>query len=97
MKKIYNLYSTLSSENSHIRNYYTLKYIETEQLSYCKTVMIQADSMAKELHLFPKSHVVELKFYRGRYNMFEEEYKAAKDDLEFALNLCHKDATNSKL
>lgn len=69
----------------------------TEQLSYCKTVITQADSMAKELHLFPKSHVVELKFYRGRYNMFEEEYKAAKDDLEFALNLCHKDATNSKL
>jgi len=69
----------------------------TEQLSYCKTAMITADAYVSELHLFPKSHVVEFKFYRGRYNMFEENYKEAKADLEYALNVCHKNATNSKL
>jgi len=70
---------------------------KTEQLSYCKTAMITADGYVSDLQLFPQSHVVQFKFYRGRYNMFEENYPEAKADLEYALNICHKGATKCKI
>lgn len=69
----------------------------TEQLSYCSTAIRVAHPFLNDLHSFPKSHVVQFKFYSGKHSMLEENYKEAKLSLEFAFKHCHKDSIKNKI
>jgi hypothetical protein len=40
--------------------------------------------------------MVTYRYYVGRLNMFEDQYEAAEEDLEYALAHCHKDAQGNK-
>ena len=40
--------------------------------------------------MFPKSQTVAFHFYRGRFYLYQEEYKKAEDDLALALKDCHR-------
>lgn len=42
------------------------------------------------------SDMVTYRYYVGRLNMFEDQYEAAEENLEYALVHCHKDAIANK-
>lgn len=49
------------------------------------------------LDQFPKSHVIQFKYYSGKHLMFQERYKKAKEELDYALKYCHKDSKKKKI
>lgn len=43
------------------------------------------------MSLMPKSWRVNAAFYKGRFNMFNNDFERARQELNLALSLCHKD------
>jgi len=69
----------------------------TEKLGYCKTSIIALNDFMGDLNSFPRSHVVQFKYFSGKFRMFEEKYTEAREDLEYAFQHCHKDSIENKL
>jgi hypothetical protein len=42
--------------------------------------------------LMPKSWRVNVAYYKGRYHMYNNDFKQARDELNSALQLCHNQA-----
>lgn len=58
-------------------------------LKHVKTTIRCMKDYDDQLHIFERSDSVTYKYYCGRYRLLEENYTAAKTDLEFAFKFCY--------
>jgi len=60
-------------------------------LKHVKTTIRCMKDYENRLNVFQLSDTVTYKYYCGRYRLLEENYMAAKSDLEFAFKCCHNE------
>ena len=74
-------------------------YFKLNSIALCKNVLralAASEAEIPPLHLFPKSHRVTFKYYRGVIAFLDENYAEAETHLTEALDLCHRDATRNR-
>jgi nuclear mRNA export protein PCID2/THP1 len=70
-------------------------YFKLNTLRLCKNLLRPVES--RKLHEQGKmSEMVTYRFYVGRLFLFEDQYQAAEENLDYALQHCHKDALSNK-
>ncbi|KAJ1742897.1 COP9 signalosome (CSN) subunit [Coemansia sp. RSA 989] len=81
----------------HMANILFSLYVRHKAYNLCDS-MVRALKAAElpPMSQFPMSDQVAFKYYRGMLAFRNEKYKSAKDDLEFALEHCHRDSYNNK-
>ena len=70
-------------------------YFRLNTLRLCKNLLRPVES--RKLHEQGKmSEMVTYRYYVGRLFLFEDQYQAAEENLDYALQHCHKDAVANK-
>ncbi|CAB9498203.1 PCI domain-containing protein 2 homolog [Seminavis robusta] len=70
-------------------------YFRLNTLRLCKNLLRPVES--RKLHQMGKmADMVTYRYYVGRLNLFEDQYQAAEQSLEYALKHCHKNAFENK-
>ena len=70
-------------------------YFRLNKLHLCKP-LIRAIEASPLKDRYPKSQQVTYKYYVGRKNMFDSDFKAAEEYLSFAFEHCHKSSKVNK-
>merc|ERR1711976_63482 len=68
----------------------------SRQLGYCNSSIRTMNNFIHNLERFPINHIVQFKYYSGKYLLFQERYKNAKEQLDYAFKQLYKDSTNKK-
>jgi hypothetical protein len=74
-------------------------YFKLNSIGLCKNVLraiAASEAEIPPLKLFPRSHRVTFKYYRGVIAFLDENYAEAESHLTEALDLCHRDATRNR-
>ncbi|KAJ2851912.1 COP9 signalosome (CSN) subunit [Coemansia brasiliensis] len=81
----------------HMANILFALYVRHKAYNLCDS-MVRALRAAElpPMGQFPMSDQVAFRYYRGMLAFRNEKYKSARDDLEFALEHCHRDSYNNK-
>ena len=71
-------------------------YFRLNTLRLCKNLLRPVES--KKLHQYGATmgQMVTYRYYVGRLNLFEDQYAAAEENLEYALDHCHRNAIGNK-
>ena len=70
-------------------------YFRLNTLRLCKNLVKPVEG--RKLHLQgTMGQMVTYQYFRGRLNLFEDNWAAAEENLEYAFSNCHKDAIHNK-
>lgn len=79
----------------YIVNQLFAMYFRLNTLRLCKNLVRPVES--RNLHITGnKGDMVTYRYFVGRLNMFEDVYELAEENLNYALEHCHKDAVRNK-
>jgi len=79
----------------YIVNHLFAMYFRLNTLRLCKNLVRPVES--RNLHMSGnKGDMVTYRYFVGRLNMFEDLYELAEENLNYALEHCHKDAVRNK-
>lgn len=79
----------------YIVNQLFAMYFRLNTLRLCKNLVRPVES--RNLHMSGnKGDMVTYRYFVGRLNMFEDVYELAEENLNYALEHCHKDAIRNK-
>lgn len=71
-------------------------YFRLNTLRLCKNLVRPIESRQLHLKSNTMGDMVTYRYYVGRLNMFEDQYEAAEENLEYALAHCHMNAIANK-
>lgn len=69
-------------------------YFRLNTLRLCKNLIAAVEKLSFDI--FPASSRVKYKFFVGRLSIFDDQYEAAEEALEYSLRHCHRAAVHNK-
>jgi len=96
-KKVNNIKSSQALGIPVVVNSLFRLFFVMNSLKHVKTTIRCMKDYENRLDIFELSDTVTYKYYCGRYRLLEENYIAAKADLEFAFKFCHNGHMTNQL